>query len=299
MVEWTMNVDVVVCVKNRAESLDRVLQQIVHEIPFKNLIIIYGSSKDKTKEVAERYTSQVFWDEDKGLGAARKLGMEKATSEVVAMIDSDIILTKGWFSRLIKYFEDPKVAAVMGTCIYGYGCKPLELYHEYMRLNCREDWGCHNTLFRRDAVLKVGNFDETIQGAGEDFDLYLRLQNAGYKWIWAKEVVVYHPMSMLEYLDHLRWWTRSYWWTKSSSRLRHIISTDIKGKSLFRFYCNQIRLILEAFVMGVCFFIKIHPTMIIYYPLMRIIIIITRLKELKKTLRFAHNKTRRLMKLPH
>jgi glycosyltransferase involved in cell wall biosynthesis len=270
-----MNVDVVVCVKNRAESLDRILQQIVREIPFKNLIIIYGSSKDKTKEVAERYTNQVFWDGDKGLGAARKLGMEKATSEIVAMIDSDVILTKGWYGRLIKYFEDPKVAAVMGTCIYGYGCKPLELYHEYMRLNIREDWGCHNTLFRRDAVLEVGNFDETIQGAGEDFDLYLRLLNAGYTWVWAKEVVVYHPMNMLEYLHHL------HWWAKSSCRLRHIISTDVKGKSLFRFYFNQIRLILEAFMTGIWFSIEIHPTMIIYYPLMRIVITMTRLKGLK------------------
>jgi glycosyltransferase involved in cell wall biosynthesis len=293
-----MNVDVVVCVKNRAKSLDRVLQQIVREIPFKNLIIIYGSSKDKTKEVAERYTNQVFWDGDKGLSAARKLGMEKATSEIVAMIDSDVILTKGWYGRLIKYFEDPKVAAVMGTCIYGYGCKPLELYHEYMRLNSREDWGCHNTMFRCDAVLEVGNFDETIQGAGEDFDLYLRLLNAGYKWIWAKEVVVYHPMNMFEYLHHVHWWIKSHWWTKSPHRLKHIISIHVKGKSLFRFYCNQIRLILEAFMIGIWFSIKIHPTMIIYYPLMRIMIIMTRLKELKKTLRFAHNKARRLKKLP-
>ncbi|MEM3549948.1 MAG: glycosyltransferase [Candidatus Bathyarchaeia archaeon] len=268
-----MDVDVVVCVKDRAKSLDRVLQQIVREIPFKNLIVIYGSSKDDTKEVAEKYTNQVFWDGDKGLGAARKLGMEKATSEIVAMIDSDIILTKGWFRRLIKYFEDPKVAAVMGTCIYGYGCKPLELYHDYLRLNSREDWGCHNTMFRRSAVLEVGNFDETIQGAGEDFDLYLRLLNAGYKWVWAKEIVVYHPMNMLEYLHHV------HWWAKSPHRLKYIISSQVESKSLFRFYCNQIRLILEAFWIGIWFSIKIHPSMIIYFPLIRTTVIMTRLKE--------------------
>ncbi|MEM2589284.1 MAG: glycosyltransferase family 2 protein [Candidatus Bathyarchaeia archaeon] len=274
-----MNVDVVVCVKDRAKSLDRLLQQIVREIPYKNLIVIYGSSKDETKEVAEKYTNQVFWDGDKGLGAARKLGMEKATSEIVAMIDSDVILTKGWYERLIKYFEDPKVAAVMGTCIYGYGCKPLELYHEYLRLNSQEDWGCHNTLFRRSAVLEVGNFDETIQGAGEDRDLYIRLLNAGYKWIWAKEVVVYHPMSMLEYLRHVRWWAQS-------SRYGYIkkFFSEVESQSLFRFYCNQIWLILEAFLIGLQFAIKIHPTMIIYFPLIRMTVIMTRLKELKNFL---------------
>lgn len=73
-----MDLDVVVCAKNRAEMLNRILRQIITEISFQNLIVIYGSSKDETKQVAERYTRNVFWDEDKGLGAARNLGIERA-----------------------------------------------------------------------------------------------------------------------------------------------------------------------------------------------------------------------------
>ncbi len=129
-----MDLDVVVCAKNRALLLKRVLKQIVREVPFKNLIIIYGSSEDETKKIAENFTDKVYWDGDKGLGAARNLGMRKASSEFVAMIDTDVILAKGWYESVIDHFEDPTVAAVMGSCIFGYGCLPLERLWQYYSL---------------------------------------------------------------------------------------------------------------------------------------------------------------------
>ena len=129
------NVDVVVCAKNCANLLDRVLRQITKEVPFKNLIVVYASSTDGTEKVAKRYTDKVFWDGDKGLGFARNLGMRKATSEIVAMIDSDVILTKGWYERLIKHFkEDPKVAAAVGSNIFCHGYEPLEKLWKYLNL---------------------------------------------------------------------------------------------------------------------------------------------------------------------
>ena len=66
-----------VCVKNQSTLLKRILRQIVSYVPYKNLIVIYGKSTDGTKEVAESFTENVFWDGDKGLGAARNLGDTK------------------------------------------------------------------------------------------------------------------------------------------------------------------------------------------------------------------------------
>ncbi len=43
-----MDLDVVVCAKNRAAMLERILEQINHEIPLRDLIVVYGSSKDLT-----------------------------------------------------------------------------------------------------------------------------------------------------------------------------------------------------------------------------------------------------------
>jgi glycosyltransferase involved in cell wall biosynthesis len=273
----TMDLDVVVCAKNRAEMLERVLQQIIREIPFRELIVIYASSEDRTKEVAEKYTKKVFWDEDRGLGAARNLGIRKASSELVAMIDTDVVLTKDWYKHLLRHFEDPKVAAVMGANIYGYGFLPLQRLFEYWRWERPEDWGCNNTIFKRDFVLEVGNFDETIRGAGEDYDLYKRILAAGYKWILDREVVVYQPMTLSEYLNHLSWWD-------TAAPFIQELVVQVRAYSLFRIYCRFAYSILKSFQEGVRLSVIVHPTMLFLRPMFQIVSVTAQLKELKKTL---------------
>lgn len=270
-----IDLDVVVCAKNRAKLMNNILQQIIREVPLKNLIVVYGSSIDGTREVAEEFTNKVFWDEDKGLGAARNLGIRKATSEIVAMIDTDIVLTKEWYERLIGHFEDPKVAAVMGTCIYGYGCLPLERFWKNKTLREGENWGCHNAMFRRQIVLEVGNFDETIRGAGEDYDLYLRLLDAGYKWVWVKEVAVYHPITMWEFLKHVRWWSHN------GPLMRRVMS-EVTTKSMFSIFFRSARRMARAILEGLKLSIHVHPTMLLYFPLMEMATVMTVLKDLKK-----------------
>jgi glycosyltransferase involved in cell wall biosynthesis len=273
----TMDLDVVVCAKNRAEMLERVLQQIIRQIPFRNLIVIYATSKDGTKQVAEKYTKKVFWDGDRGLGAARNLGIRKAVSELVAMIDTDVLLTKGWYGRLLSHFEDPKAAAVMGSNIYGYGFRPLQRLSEYQLWWSSKDWGCINTIFKRDLVLEVGNFDETIRGAGEDYDLYKRILAAGYKWVWDRKVVVYHPLTLSEYLSHIAWWARG------APYIQELID-QVRTYSLLKIYCRSAFKILLSFKNGVADFLNVDPALLFLTPMFQFVTETAKLKELKKML---------------
>ena len=270
-----MDVDVVICAKNRANDLERILPQISKVIPFKNLIIVYGTSSDRTRQIAEEHSEKVFWDGNKGLGAARRLGISKATSEIVAMVDTDIQIPKGWFNQLIGNFQDPEVAAVMGTCIYGYGCRPIESYWEYNRRTAHSNYGCHNTLFKRDIVLSVGNFDENISGAGEDHDLYMRLLAAGYKWVWVRNAKVYHPMTMWEYAKHARWWA------KSSPNINRV-ADYVRDKSLPRLYAAKVSSLVEATKKGITMSFSVHPTFLVYYPAISVMCTLDVLKEYKK-----------------
>jgi cellulose synthase/poly-beta-1,6-N-acetylglucosamine synthase-like glycosyltransferase len=272
-----MDLDVVVCAKNRAEMLERVLQQVTRRIPFRDLIVIYGTSNDETKEIAEKYTSKVFWDGDKGLGAARNLGIRKTSSELVAMIDTDVILPKDWYKRLMKHFEDPRVAAAMGTTIYGYGLLPIQRLWEYWRWADPLAWGCTNTIFKRDCLLKVGNFDEAIRGAGEDYDLYRRISAAGYKWVRDREVLIYHPMSLFEYFNHTGWWAEAV-------PLMQELIVQARTYSLFRIYCRLAYQLLKSFEDGVRLSRVVHPTMLFYTPMLETVRFRSRLKGLKKTL---------------
>jgi len=273
-----MDLDIVICAKNRAEAMERVLRQIIREVPFRELIVIYGSSKDGTKEIAEKYTENVFWDGDKGLGAARNLGMRKASSELVAMIDTDVVLAKDWYKHLVQHFEDPKVAAALGTTIYGYGFPPIQRLFEYWRWTShRDSVGCTGTLFKRDSVLEMGNFDETITGAGEDYDLYKRTLAAGLRWVTDNRVVVYHPMSLSQYLDHLRWWV-------SGVPFMRELVVQVRTYSLFRIYCRFAYSILKSFREGARLSLIVHPTMLFYIPMFEVIKNKARLDALKKML---------------
>jgi cellulose synthase/poly-beta-1,6-N-acetylglucosamine synthase-like glycosyltransferase len=270
-----MDLDVVVCAKNRAEQLEQILRQIVHEVPFKDLIVIYGSSKDGTQQVAEKYTKRVFWDGDEGLGAARSLGIRKAASEFVAMIDTDVILPKDWYKHLMRHFESSKVAAAMGTTLYGYGWSPVQRYFEYSLSRMHEWWGCTNTVFKRDVLLEIGNFDERIRGAGEDYDLFRRILSAGYRWVWDREVVVYHPMSFSEYLQHTRWWA------KGTPIIREL-AVQARASSLLRVYCGRAYSLLISFKEGVRLSFALHPTMFFFVPLFKFVWVTAELNELKK-----------------
>ena len=257
-----MGIDVVVCAKNREKPMARLLKQITSEIPVENLIVVYGSSSDRTREVALQYTEEVYWDEDEGLGAARNLGIRKASSEIVAMVDTDVILPKGWYQNLIRHFDDNKVAAATGTCIYGYGCSPLQKWWEYFGKLADVQWGCHNVMFRRSAVLGIGNFDKRIKGAGEDYDVFKRLLEAGFKWAWAKEVVVYHPMNALEHLEH------NIWWARGVSELK--VEKPFSASGLFFRILYIVRRNMEH--------VTIHPILPGYLPIIDLIWLLTDFK---------------------
>jgi cellulose synthase/poly-beta-1,6-N-acetylglucosamine synthase-like glycosyltransferase len=188
-------IDILVCAKNRATLLKRLLKYLASKVPYKSLIVIYASS------VALKYADKAFWDGDKGLGAARNMAIRMASSKIVAMIDTDVILPKDWAQKIIRHFKDQEVAAAMGRCIYGYGCAPLQKLWEHYSLS-DEAWGCQNVMFNREIVLEVGNFNDKIRGAGEDYDLCRRLVDAGFKVVVDKEVLAYHPMNLIEYAKH-------------------------------------------------------------------------------------------------
>lgn len=279
-----MDLDVVVCAKNEAADLERGLRQIKNQIPYKNLIVVYGTSSDATKEIAEAFTDKVFWDDDRGLGAARNLGLEKASSEIVAMIDADVILSGEWYNQIISNFKDPTVAGAIGTCIYGYGFKPIESYWEYIRHTGETNVGCHSAMLRRELVLNVGGFDPSIKGAGEDYELVQRLKKAGYRWIWVRGADVYHPMHVLEYFHHLLWWSRGKPYLEEELR-------QLRTISLFRWYARQVLLVAKSFWVGLKISFRENPTLALSYPAIMATIAYARMTELKKLLVSAAKKT--------
>jgi len=69
------------------------------------IIIIDSGSKDKTLEIAKQYTSKIYHDPRKLLGA-RQTGLLKSSGEFIILLDSDQILHKTTLERAINILRN-------------------------------------------------------------------------------------------------------------------------------------------------------------------------------------------------
>ncbi|MCJ7425174.1 glycosyltransferase [Candidatus Bathyarchaeota archaeon] len=105
----------IVATSFRPGHLENLLESLRRQ-SFTNFEVILICVKiDKcVKEIAEKHGALLL--EDQGLGRchARNLGKSEARGEIVAFLDDDVILGEDWLERVVKDFENPKIAGVGG-----------------------------------------------------------------------------------------------------------------------------------------------------------------------------------------
>lgn len=195
-----LKIDVIICSKNRTEKLRRLLERVKKFSFLNNIIVISGD--EKTFNLAREYTDKVFDDEGKGLGYAGKLAIEKATTNIVLIMDDDISLPENeeWFPKLIRLFKDEKVAVVTTRLRYTDG---KEIFFEASFSNLAF------ALLRRDIVLTIGNFNPQIRGHGVDRDLYSRILTNKYKIAVDFNLIILHPINKEEWEEHWKIWKQA------------------------------------------------------------------------------------------
>ncbi len=187
-----LKVSVVVPARNAGAWLDECLKSIDSEHPHE-LIVIDGCSTDNTAEIARSFGAQVISDEGRGLPAARMLGVRSANNDVVALIDADVILPPGSLDRLLAEFvaggyDGLQFGLASESDGPGYWGEALAWHHNHSRV--RSWFGVCATLMRRDVLLSVG-FDDNFR-SGEDIELRIRLEQAGYRIGVSNSTLVRH-----------------------------------------------------------------------------------------------------------
>lgn len=87
-------------IKNEEENLDKCLKSLIQNVD--DIIIVDTGSTDKSKEIASKYTNNVYdfeWVDD--FSAARNYSLSKANSDYILTIDADEVLQNG---EIIKEF---------------------------------------------------------------------------------------------------------------------------------------------------------------------------------------------------
>jgi len=123
-----------------------------------------------------------------GISAARNAGLRASTAPLVAFVNVEVLLADDWLATCASHMQLHARVAVTTARTVPENQRSLVTrwrmrYHEvaYPTTTGPIAWGSgHALLFRRDALLAIGGFDERRWKAGEDVDACFRLGAAGW-----------------------------------------------------------------------------------------------------------------------
>jgi GT2 family glycosyltransferase len=209
-------VSVVICAYNAAATIDDNLESLTRlNYPNYEVVVINDGSKDATPKIVARYPFKLISTPNQGLSAARNLGWQSATGEIIAYTDADTRVDPDWLSYLVQPFlaSDP-VSGLVGVggpnvvpeddpwiaqCVARSPGGPTHVLYDDTA--AEHIPGC-NMAFRRSALEAVGGFDPTYTKAGDDVDICWRLQERGWRLAFSPSALVWH---------HHRDSVKAYW----------------------------------------------------------------------------------------
>ena len=203
----TADLAVIVCTRNRAKQLERMLESLRFLKTDRSweLIVVNSASTDTTDEVINQFAAsfprQVVHvvTEKPGLGLARNAGLRATSARIVLFTDDDCYPSPDWLDKTCLCFEEDGELGVVGGRILLHDPRDypitIQLKAEAERFRARSlvipgVLQGANLSFRRDALDSVHGFDARL-GSGtpfscEDIDVVARISAAG----WA---VAYDP----------------------------------------------------------------------------------------------------------
>lgn len=106
---------------NQAQYLEQTIRSVLEQnYPNLEYMVVDGGSTDGSKEIIEKYADQLHWwcsQKDNGQSHALNKGLDKATGDVIAYINSDDWYLPGVLHKVGEYFRDkPKTDFLYGRC---------------------------------------------------------------------------------------------------------------------------------------------------------------------------------------
>jgi glycosyltransferase involved in cell wall biosynthesis len=209
-------VDVVILTKNSERILKECLASVYRSIPVNSLIVVDGYSTDSTLKILEQFRKKhrkIVLIQDRGTrGRARQKAIGRVETEWFMFVDSDVLLSNGWFEKAKELMKDD-VGAIWGMEVWS-AVKDMKVLGLFERVNMKifqERGGTHDLLVRRKTIedINIPAHLHTYE------DAYIRswIRKKGYDVI-----AVYEP-----YCIHYR--PETVWTLRGSISL---IASDLK-----------------------------------------------------------------------
>jgi glycosyltransferase involved in cell wall biosynthesis len=214
------------------ETIESVLNQSYTDL---ELIVIDDGSTDLTKEVVQNLSLEdprirYFKYENVGLGASRNRGLEKVQGDYIQFLDADDLIEKEKFKIQLEIFKDyPELDVVYGSVRYFTNEPFNHMDRLFTYWGPNKEWmpkiqgsgpeftakafkgnfsHLSSPLFKRELVLKVGNFNNEMSAVA-DYHFLLRcvLMGANFHYhddLGTYSLVRWHPNNMSRNVDMMR-----------------------------------------------------------------------------------------------
>lgn len=217
-----MNATVILCTCNRSPALRLTLQsflQVVTPPGFHwEVLIIDNHSTDETRFVCQSFLAEhperfrYRYEPRPGKSYALNSGIRDARGELLAFTDDDVLVTPNYLQGILSTFTNYPADAAQGRIILDcdgelpnwMGRRQLEFMSWCDYGDAVQDW-THRTMYgtnmvvRTQAARAVGGFSlelgaGTVVGFAEDTEFSFRLRKAGYRFIYAPQILVRHQL---------------------------------------------------------------------------------------------------------
>lgn len=179
-------ISIIIPTYNRAHVLSRAIDSVLSQ-SFEDyeLIIVDDGSDDETKDLVIQYGDKIkyFFTKQKGVSAARNLGIKESSGEWIALLDSDDEWLSNKLEKQVQFIEsNPEVPLVHGEEIWIRNGKRVNPRNKHKKFGGWIFEKCiplcvispSASLIKKDILLQLGGFDERFPVC-EDYDLWLKL----------------------------------------------------------------------------------------------------------------------------
>jgi GT2 family glycosyltransferase/ADP-heptose:LPS heptosyltransferase len=172
----------------QGDYIEQTIQSVLaQEYPNFEHIIVDAESTDQTIEILKRYP-HVRWvsEPDQGQAHAINKGLQMATGDIVAYLNSDDVYRAGAFLAVARFFQQhPETRIVAGDCDYinaasettGHLTAKCDSLEDLIRYWGWDRWYCipqQSVFMRKELLAEVGLFDISLEMV-MDYDMWLRV----------------------------------------------------------------------------------------------------------------------------
>jgi len=210
----SLPISVVINTYNRAASLPATLDGLTRQVDGDfEVVVVNGPSTDATKELLTEWSDRVRVIDfaEVHLGKSRNVGIRAAAGQVVAFIDDDAVPEPDWIGGLRAAYNDDRIAGAGGLVWDHTGLELQYRFSACSRIGDPRfdlvgpfDEFMHpgadpfmylqgtNCSFRREALVEIGGFDETIEYYLDEVEVCMQMIDRGHRLAIIDGAAVHH-----------------------------------------------------------------------------------------------------------